>query len=85
MDAKETNSSIARIVVGAMSIDGNLDQTEREKVAKSLTELGIPEMISFVGNAIDEDDGSFNLYFEVDKLSKGISKNKEKLSQLFSE
>jgi len=68
MSSARQNQSIARLIVGAMSIDGELDKSERARVASVLDALGMGELIADVGVALDQDDGAFNLFEECDAL-----------------
>ncbi|MCC6220465.1 MAG: hypothetical protein IT291_04395, partial [Deltaproteobacteria bacterium] len=68
MSGAKQNSSIARLVVGAMTIDGSLSRKERDKVAKTLETIGMGELVAYVGIAIDEDDGHFNMFQECETL-----------------
>lgn len=68
MSSAIQNRSIARLIVGAMSIDGQLDKKERQKVAAVLETLGMAELIADVGAAIEEDPGDFNMFAECDEL-----------------
>jgi DnaJ-domain-containing protein 1 len=68
MSSAKQNKSIARLIVGAMSIDGQLDKKERLKVASALESLGMAELIADVGAAIEEDPGDFNMFQECDEL-----------------
>ena len=47
-----------------MSIDGTLSKPERQKVATTLDRIGMGELIADVGAAIEDDDGSFNMFHE---------------------
>ena len=68
MSTAKQNRSIAKLIVGAMSIDGSLSQNERQKVAGALQRIGMPELIGDVGITIEEDDGSFDMYEECNTL-----------------
>ena len=68
MSATHYNQHIARLIVGAMSIDGLLDKSEQQKVAKALKDIGMSELIAEVGAAIESDDGSFDFYEECRNL-----------------
>ncbi len=68
MSSAKQNRSIARLIVGAMSIDGVLDKTERDKVAHALGMLGMGELIADVGVAIEADPGDFNMFAECQDL-----------------
>lgn len=68
MSSAKQNHSIARLIVGAMSIDGILDKSEQQKVARALEDLGMAELIADVGAAIEEDSGDFNMFTECQEL-----------------
>ena len=72
MSSATQNLSIARLIVGAMTIDGSLDKGEREKVATTLDRIGMGELIAYVGAALDEDSGDFNLYEECKTLRESL-------------
>lgn len=72
MSSAKQNQSIARLIVGAMSIDGTLDSSEREKVAAALVNIGMEELVADVGSALEQDDGSFNLYAECKNLVESL-------------
>ena len=48
MSSAKQNFSIARLIVGAMCIDGSLDREERKRVSQILEELGMGELIADV-------------------------------------
>ena len=64
MSSAKQNRHIARLIVGAMSIDGTLGKAERQKVAAALEKIGMPELLADVGAAIEDDDGSFDMFQE---------------------
>jgi len=68
MSSAKQNNHIARLIVGAMCIDGSLDKEERKKVSCILEDLGMIELIADVGIALDADEGDFNLFEECDLL-----------------
>ncbi|MBP9838746.1 MAG: hypothetical protein KBC84_08525 [Proteobacteria bacterium] len=68
MSSARQNKHIARLIVGAMIIDGTMSKKEREKVALTLDKIGMAELIGDVGAAIEEDDGSFNMFQECNSL-----------------
>jgi hypothetical protein len=68
MSSAKQNRHIARLIVGAMSIDGSLSKAERQKVAASLEKIGMGELLADVGAAIEDDDGSFNMFQECKDL-----------------
>lgn len=80
MSSAATNKHIARLIVGAMSIDGELDKAEREKVAASLTKMGMPELIADMGLAIEEDCGDFNLFAEAKTIMDDLGSQAEQLT-----
>ena len=82
MSSARQNRHIARLIVGAMSIDGSLNKEEQQKVAKSLDEIGMPELIADVGAAIEEDTGDFNLYRECKELRESLGADADQLSPI---
>jgi hypothetical protein len=68
MSSAIQNRYIGRLIVGAMSIDGSLSKKERDKVAVTLDRLGLGELIADVGAAIEDDDGTFNMFQECREL-----------------
>ncbi len=64
MSSAKQNHSIGRLIVGAMTIDGTLSKAERQKVAVTLEKIGMAELIADVGAAIEDDDGTFNMFHE---------------------
>lgn len=68
MSSAKQNHHIARLIVGAMTIDGSLDEHERQEIAQTLIEQGLSELVAYVGAAMEEDQGDFNLYTECDEL-----------------
>ncbi len=63
---------IGKLIVGAMSIDGTLGKEEREKLAITLDKIGMPELIADVGVAIENDDGTFNMFEECRNLYESL-------------
>lgn len=82
MSSARQNRSIARLIVGAMTIDGSLDRAEREKVARTLDRIGMAELVADVGAAIDEDDGNFNMFAECKELIQSMGSEVIELSPL---
>ena len=80
MSSTRQNRHIARLIVGAMSIDGSLDQKESEKVAQTLQKIGMGELIADVGAAIDDYDDSFNMYEECKKLVETLGTEAKQLA-----
>lgn len=72
MSIQDRNRSIARLIVGAMSIEGTLGDDERERVAETLRGLGMDALIPEVGLAIEEADGSYNLFEECGVLEENL-------------
>lgn len=82
MSSAKQNRSIAKLIVGAMTIDGSLDKKEREKTAQTLEKIGMGELIADVGAAMDEDDGHFNLFQECKTLLELLGPDKDELVPL---
>lgn len=82
MSSAKQNKYIAKLIVGAMSIDGNLGQGERDKVADTLDEIGMGELIADVGASIDEDAGNIDMYHECKNLMQSLGENSSELSPL---
>ncbi len=77
MSSASVNKSISRLIVGAMSIDGELNEEERLRVAKILDFIGMPDLIADVGAAIESTSGQFDLYKEC-RLVKELIKDELK-------
>ena len=82
MSSAKQNRQIAKIIVGAMTIDGSLSKDEREKVAKTLSTIGMAELIADVGAVIEEDDGTFNLIAETKALMESLGSDAEELAPM---
>lgn len=82
MSSAKQNQHIARLIVGAMSIDGSLSREEQKKVARSLEQLGMPELIADVGCAIEDDDGQFNLFEECKALLESLGSDADSLAPM---
>ena len=82
MSSAKQNQAIGRLIVGAMSIDGSLDKREREKVAHALEKLSMSELLPYVGSAIDEDDGSFNMFQECKVLIESLGSDAPQITPL---
>jgi hypothetical protein len=72
MSSAKQNRHIAKLIVGAMAIDGSLSKEEQKKVAVTLDKLGMSELIADVGAAIDEDQGDFNMFQECKDLVQSL-------------
>jgi hypothetical protein len=77
MSSAKQNRHIARLLVGAMSIDGELCREEQGKVAKALERLHMPELIADVGAALEEDSGDFNMFQECKDLMSSLGDESE--------
>ena len=82
MSSAKQNQSIAKLIVGAMTIDGSLDKKEREKVAVTLEKIGMAELIADVGAAIEEDDGNFNMFQEASTLIASLGADSAEVAPL---
>ena len=82
MSSAKQNRHIARLIVGAMSIDGTLGREEQKRVARSLESLGMPELIADVGAAIEDDDGNFNVYEECKILIESLGSETDTLAPM---
>jgi len=82
MSSAKQNFSIAKLIVGAMTIDGNLDATERKKVIHTLEKIGMAELIADVGAAIEEDDGNFNMHKECKALIESLGADAKDVTPL---
>lgn len=82
MSSAKQNQHIGRLIVGAMSIDGSLDKSERKKVASTLEELGMGELIADVGSAIEEDHGNINMFEECKALMHSLGSEAKAISPL---
>ncbi len=82
MSSTRQNRHIARLIVGAMSIDGTLSKKEREKVAATLERIGMGELIGDVGIAIEDDDGTFNMFQECKELTASLGADAEETAPL---
>lgn len=82
MSSARQNHSIAKLIVGAMTIDGSLDKREREKVAHTLETIGMGELVADVGAAIEEDDGNFNMFQECTKLLESLGSDAPSVAPL---
>ena len=80
MSSIKQNRHIARLIVGAMSIDGFLSPEEQQKVAATLEELHMPELIADVGAALDNDCGTFNMFEESKELMDSLGSDAEELA-----
>ncbi len=65
-----------------MSIDGTLSRPERQKVAATLEKIGMNELIADVGAAIEDDDGSFNMFQECRDLLASLGSEAREISPL---
>lgn len=68
MSSAKQNKHIGRLIVGAMSIDGSLSKAEQKKLAATLHQIGMDELMADVGSAIEEDSGTFNMFQECTEL-----------------
>lgn len=82
MSSAKQNRHIARLIVGAMSIDGSLSKAEREKVAGTLDRIGMGELIGDVGIAIEDDDGAFNMFQECKDLQASLGNEAQEVTPL---
>ena len=82
MSSAKQNKSIAKLIVGAMTIDGSLDKKERQKVAHTLDVIGFGELIADVGAAIDEEDGSFNMFDECKAVMESLGSEAAEVAPL---
>ena len=82
MSSARQNRQIARLIVGAMSIEGSLNKSERDKVAATLDKIGMAELIADVGAAIEEDDGSFNMFQECKDVLQSLGSEAKEVCPL---
>jgi|GEM_PF-3655651 len=73
MSSAKQNYAIARLIVGAMSIDGSFDKQESEQVASTLNSIGMGELIADVGSVIEEGDyDCINLFEECREIKESL-------------
>jgi len=82
MSSAKQNRHIGRLIVGAMSIDGSMSKKEQEKVAATLERIGMGELIGDVGAAIEDDDGSFNMFQECKDLIASLGADAPEIAPL---
>lgn len=82
MATAKQNKSIAKLIVGAMSIDGTLDNKERAKVASTLQSIGLDELIPDVGATIDDETLSFNMFEECKLLKASLGAEAAELAPM---
>ena len=80
MSVNRQNRHIARLLVGAMSIDGELTKEEQAKVATTLSKLGLDELIADVGAVLEEDQSAFNMFEETRELIVSLGSDAEELA-----
>ena len=80
--SSEQNKSIARLLVGAMSLDGELSKQEQQKVVAVLKDKGMSELIADFGLAIDEDHGDFDQFQECKNLVALVGENIDQVGSL---
>lgn len=83
MSSAKQNRSIARLIVGAMSIEGSFDKAESEKLARTLAEIGMAELIADVGSVIEssEHEGA-NLFKECADLRESLGSDADELAPM---
>ena len=77
MSSARQNRHIARLLVGAMSIDGELCKEEQSKVAQALDRLHMPELMADFGVVLEEDFGDFNMFQECKDLMGSLGDGAE--------
>ncbi len=82
MSSAKENQHIARLIVGAMSIDGDMDEKELQKCAATLNEIGMGQLVAEVGVALEEVDSNFNVFKECKDLVASLGSNSKELSPL---
>lgn len=81
MSSARQNRSIAKLIVGAMSIDGMMDKSESERVAATLQKIGMAELVADVGSVIEDGDyDTDNLYKECKELHDSLGDDANELS-----
>ena len=68
MGKVQENKHIAKLIVGAMSIDGELSKDDQLKVVAALQSLGMNDLVADFGEALETDYGDFDLYQESKEL-----------------
>lgn len=76
------NRYIARLIVGAMTIDGSLDKKEREKTIRTLTRLHMGELIADFGSALDDADGTPNMFQEAKEFVQQLGSHAEQITPM---
>lgn len=79
MTSAKQNRSIARLIVGAMTIDGSLDSSERAKVVETLQKMGLEDLIADMAVALDEDPGDFNMFQECQELIDSLGESQKEV------
>ena len=65
-----------------MSIDGSHSKAERDKVAATLERIGMGELAADVGAAIEDDDGTFNMFQECKELVASLGADAHEVTPL---
>ena len=73
---------IAKLIVGAMSIDGTLSKEEQAAVAKTLDKMGYQELMAYVKVVIEEDQGDLDLYQECRELIESLEDKTQEVSTI---
>ena len=78
------NKHIANLIVGAMSIDGELCIEDRSKAISALEAMQMHELVADLGLAIENDDGDFDLFRESKELIESLGNDSSsRLADIF--
>jgi len=72
MFTNEESKIIARLIVGAATIDGTLNAQERNQLSTTLIEQGFTTVVAEVGAALDDDFGDFDIFKDSRKLLEAL-------------
>jgi len=82
LSSSKQNQHIARLIVGAMTIDGEMSKGELQKCGKTLESIGMGQLVAHLGGVMEEDAGDINMFQECKDLVASLGSESKELSPL---
>ena len=82
MSSSKQNQHIARLIIGAMTIDGEMSDKELAKCGATLEAIGMGQLVAYLGSVLQEDESQYNMFQECKDLVTSLGSESKEVSPL---
>ncbi len=82
MSSSKQNQHIARLIIGAMTIDGEMSDKELAKCGATLEAIGMGQLVAYLGSVLEEDESQYNMFQECKDLVQSLGSESKEVSPL---